>query len=50
MPINNHAELYFKLSDGTNIVVAANSTTGSDHGYRAGQRLRRRQRASGQRY
>ncbi|UJW22737.1 retention module-containing protein [Pseudomonas juntendi] len=29
LPINNHAELYFKLSDGTNIVVAANSTTGS---------------------
>ncbi|WP_371262942.1 immunoglobulin-like domain-containing protein, partial [Pseudomonas sp. NBRC 111127] len=29
LPINNHAELYFKLTDGTNIVVAANSTTGS---------------------
>ncbi|MFG0407814.1 immunoglobulin-like domain-containing protein, partial [Pseudomonas sp. zjy_7] len=29
LPINNHAELFFKLTDGTNIVVAANSTTGS---------------------
>ncbi|KGK23267.1 immunoglobulin-like domain-containing protein, partial [Pseudomonas plecoglossicida] len=29
LPINNHAELYFKLADGTNVVVAANSTTGS---------------------
>ncbi|WDM59515.1 retention module-containing protein [Pseudomonas sp. NEEL19] len=29
LPINNHADLYFKLTDGTNIVVAANSTTGS---------------------
>ncbi|MBZ3666831.1 immunoglobulin-like domain-containing protein, partial [Pseudomonas monteilii] len=29
LPINNHAPLYFKLADGTNIVVAANSTTGS---------------------
>ncbi|MEX7559343.1 immunoglobulin-like domain-containing protein, partial [Pseudomonas monteilii] len=28
LPINNHAPLYFKLADGTNIVVAANSTTG----------------------
>ncbi|MBB3273066.1 uncharacterized protein YegL, partial [Pseudomonas sp. OG7] len=29
LPINNHAELYFKLTDGTTVVVAANSTTGS---------------------
>ncbi|MFJ4458442.1 immunoglobulin-like domain-containing protein, partial [Pseudomonas sp. NPDC089392] len=29
LPINNHSALYFKLADGTNIVVAANSTTGS---------------------
>ncbi|MGS7254321.1 immunoglobulin-like domain-containing protein, partial [Pseudomonas anuradhapurensis] len=29
LPINNHSELYFKLSDGTTVVVAANSTTGS---------------------
>ncbi|MBK4997667.1 type I secretion C-terminal target domain-containing protein, partial [Pseudomonas sp. S37] len=29
LPINNHAELYFKLTDGTNVVIAANSTTGS---------------------
>ncbi|MEB3440708.1 immunoglobulin-like domain-containing protein, partial [Pseudomonas sp. A2] len=29
LPINNHSELYFKLTDGTTVVVAANSTTGS---------------------
>ncbi|WP_325076350.1 immunoglobulin-like domain-containing protein [Pseudomonas monteilii] len=29
LPINNHAELYFKLTDGTTVVVPANSTTGS---------------------
>ncbi|MBA6063117.1 immunoglobulin-like domain-containing protein, partial [Pseudomonas juntendi] len=29
LPINNPSDLYFKLTDGTNIVVAANSTTGS---------------------
>ncbi|MCX2710428.1 immunoglobulin-like domain-containing protein, partial [Pseudomonas sp. DCB_BG] len=27
LPINNHSELYFKLTDGTTVVVAANSTT-----------------------
>ncbi|MCX2817741.1 MULTISPECIES: immunoglobulin-like domain-containing protein, partial [unclassified Pseudomonas] len=29
LPINNHSELYFKLTDGTTVVVTANSTTGS---------------------
>ncbi|MFT4457558.1 immunoglobulin-like domain-containing protein, partial [Pseudomonas sp. RTCS2] len=29
LPINNHSELYFKLTDGTTVVVAANSTSGS---------------------
>ncbi|WP_235200301.1 retention module-containing protein [Pseudomonas monteilii] len=29
LPINNHAELYFKLTDGTTVIVPANSTTGS---------------------
>ncbi|MCO7059371.1 hypothetical protein LW566_26065, partial [Pseudomonas juntendi] len=29
LPINNPSDLYFKLTDGTNIVVAANSTAGS---------------------
>ncbi|WP_404943992.1 immunoglobulin-like domain-containing protein, partial [Pseudomonas sp. NBRC 111141] len=29
LPINNHSALYFKLTDGTTVVVAANSTTGS---------------------
>ncbi|CAI3791463.1 hypothetical protein GLGCALEP_00182 [Pseudomonas sp. MM221] len=29
LPINNHSELYFKLTDGTTVVVPANSTTGS---------------------
>nr|WP_233454250.1 immunoglobulin-like domain-containing protein [Pseudomonas monteilii] len=26
LPINNHAELYFKLTDGTTVIVPANST------------------------
>ncbi|NQD59609.1 adhesin, partial [Pseudomonas sp. CM25] len=29
LPINNHSELFFKLTDGTTVVVPANSTTGS---------------------
>nr|HDS0999481.1 adhesin [Pseudomonas putida] len=29
LPINNHSELYFKLTDGTTVIVPANSTTGS---------------------
>jgi len=29
LPINNHAELYFHLKDGTTVVVPANSTVGS---------------------
>ncbi|WP_284365454.1 immunoglobulin-like domain-containing protein, partial [Pseudomonas putida] len=29
LPINNHAELYFKLTDGTTVIVPANSTSGS---------------------